>query len=133
MYRLRVLAPRRVAVGRLGTSPAVLTAQTVAAAGHDPDLGLGRLRIDGVGAFSNGGPIGQIHFGVGCAPPLSPTRASHPVRSGLSPDTGPCHPEPQSGASVSSELLGSGLLLGDRPGPAQATARSIRVTVRTRQ
>ena len=68
--RVRALAPRQVAVGGLGAAPAWLTAQTLAAAGHDPGPGRRRpgLRIDSVGVFSNGGPFGEIHFqvGVGC-------------------------------------------------------------------
>ena len=47
----QVLAPAlpRVAVGRLGTAPALLTAKTLAAAGHVPAPGKGRLRVDGMG------------------------------------------------------------------------------------
>ena len=74
---MRALALRRVAVGRLSTAPALLTAKILAAAGHDPGPGRGRLRIDGVGVFSIRGPRGKTHFGmecdllVRCPPPLS--------------------------------------------------------------
>ena len=49
-------AQRRVSVGRLGTAPALLTAQTLAAAENYPGPGRGRLRIGGVGVFLSEGP-----------------------------------------------------------------------------
>ena len=69
---------------RVGPSPdcaCLLTAQTLAAAGHDPGPGRGLLRIDSVGLFSNEKPICQVHSCVGYSPdpvppPLSPTPGS---------------------------------------------------------
>ena len=66
LYRVLTLAPRRVAVGSLRTAPALLMAQTLATTELDHCPGRGRLRTYCADVFSNGGPIGQKHFGVGC-------------------------------------------------------------------
>ena len=54
------------ASGRRRPSPDCACLVDGADPGHDPCPGRGRLRIDGVGVFSSGGPIGQIHFSMGC-------------------------------------------------------------------
>ena len=63
------------------------------------------LRLDGMGVFSSGEPIGQIHlvkFGVGCdllirCLPISPTHQRHPVRVWPAPRTCPGHVGQQQG------------------------------------
>ena len=95
------------ASGRRRPAPALLTAQTHAAAGRDPGPGLGRLGIDGAGVSSNGGPIGQIHLSVGYdllilsgdCPTLSEvTRIVRVTSIGPGLPPGPDQHRPQTGA-----------------------------------
>ena len=85
-----------------GTTPAPAGGRT------RPGPGRGRLRIDGV-CVSNVGPIGKIHFGVGCdlliqcIPRCLQTVRVSRSGSGLPPVTGPGPHGPQPGGSESSE------------------------------
>ena len=68
----------RVAFGRLGTAPALLTAQTPAAVGHDP--GPRRLCIDGVVCSRVEDRL--VRYALVWK---TPTCLSHPVRVGPGP------------------------------------------------
>ena len=128
---VQALPSRRVAVGRLGTARALLTAQGHdPGTGHDPDPGQGRLRFNSIGLFSNGQPIGLIDLmwdviSLSNASPAlsteSPAHPSHPVWASWRPGPGRARvagpgtgqgqhgPQPGHGASKSSESLYLGL------------------------
>ena len=126
--RVRALAPRRVAVGGLGTAPALPTVQTLAAAGHDHGTGRGRLGIDGAGVFSNGGPIGEVNFGVDVislsfASPVLSDASKSPGPGQPPPGTGPGQHGPQPGASKASESLCPGRACPGGSGPGRHRQR----------
>ena len=122
-HQVRALAPRRVAVGRLGSRDcALLAAQTLAAAGHDPGPGRKGLRIDCVGVFPNGGRLARSLSGAslalkGVSESPGPGRACPPALVRASTGLDP----------ASSESLGPGRTCSrapslDRHGPRPSTS-----------
>ena len=99
---MRALTPCRAAFGRLWNAPALLTAQTLAAAGHDPqdpapDGESGTPSHRQYVCVSNGGLIGLLHFIVG--------------RDLLACRRLPC-PSPSKGASMDAQGAHTDKLLG---------------------